>query len=120
MGQLVERKQRGEPEEIQIEKMNITPEVATVDVVDDSMQDSTFNTTGPMSPTSDEEGENVANGEDTEAQHSTFSHSSKEGSPTKDTSYTDDSVSKEKKKKKKGLRTPSFLKKKKKKKKKKS
>ena len=31
--------------------MNITPEVATVDVVDD-----TINTTGPMSPTSDEEG----------------------------------------------------------------
>ncbi|KAK7081829.1 hypothetical protein SK128_021655 [Halocaridina rubra] len=35
------------------------------------------------------------------------------GSPTKDTSLTDDSLSKDKKKKKKGLRTPSFLKKKK-------
>ncbi|XP_050718264.1 protein hu-li tai shao-like isoform X6 [Eriocheir sinensis] len=57
-------------------------------------------------------GETVANGDD-EAHHSTLSHSSKEGSPTKDTSLTDDSISKEKKKKKKGLRTPSFLKKKK-------
>ena len=41
-----------------------------------------------------------------------------QGSPTKDTSYTDDSISKDKKKKKKkGLRTPSFLKMKKEKKK---
>ncbi|XP_071524299.1 protein hu-li tai shao isoform X2 [Panulirus ornatus] len=111
--ELVERKQRGDPiEEIEIEKMNITPERAQVDVVDDSIQDSTLNTTAPTSPTSDQEGETVANGDD-EAQHSTVSHSSKEGSPTKDTSLTDDSISKEKKKKKKGLRTPSFLKKKK-------
>ncbi|XP_068236648.1 protein hu-li tai shao isoform X1 [Palaemon carinicauda] len=187
---LVERKQRGDPiEEIEIEKMNIMPERATVDVVDDSMQDSTLNTTSPTSPASDQEassarvlkvetkqapraskaqsvvlsddgerivrqkpslppkpnipkkptvgsvgpgvpvgppqrvqatmktlplrGETVANGDDTEAHHSTFSHSSKEGSPTKDTSLTDDSISKDKKKKKKGLRTPSFLKKKK-------
>ncbi|KAG0728374.1 hypothetical protein GWK47_032589 [Chionoecetes opilio] len=57
-------------------------------------------------------GETVANGDD-DAHHSTLSHSSKEGSPTKDTSLTDDSMSKDKKKKKKGLRTPSFLKKKK-------
>jgi len=111
--QTVERKQRGEPEEIEIEKLTITPEVATVDVVDDSMHDSTFNATSPTSPTSDDDGENVANGDDTEAQHSTLSQSSKEGSPTKDTSLTDDSMSKDKKKKKKGLRTPSFLKKKK-------
>merc|ERR1711874_318541 len=114
--QQVERNQRGDPEEIEIEKLTITPEVATVDVVDDSMQDSTFNATSPTSPTSDDDGENVANGDDTEAQHSTLSQSSKEGSPTKDTSLTDDSMSKDKKKKKKGLRTPSFLKKKKKKK----
>jgi len=111
--QTVERKQRGEPEEIEIEKLTITPEVATVDVVDDSMQDSSFNATSPTSPTSDDDGENVANGDDNEAQHSTLSQSSKEGSPTKDTSLTDDSMSKDKKKKKKGLRTPSFLKKKK-------
>ncbi|XP_066939988.1 protein hu-li tai shao isoform X12 [Macrobrachium rosenbergii] len=155
---LVERKQRGDPiEEIEIEKMNIMPERATVDVVDDSIQDSTLNTTAPTSPASDQEdedgvkerepspslersksafyksevatekrsalqrrscslprkGETVANGDDTEAHHSTLSHSSKEGSPTKDTSLTDDSISKDKKKKKKGLRTPSFLKKKK-------
>ncbi|XP_037806026.1 protein hu-li tai shao isoform X3 [Lucilia sericata] len=55
-------------------------------------------------------GENVQNGDHSEAHLSTFSHSSKEdistdGSPKKD------------KKKKKGLRTPSFLKKKKEKKK---
>nr|XP_045592626.1 protein hu-li tai shao-like isoform X6 [Procambarus clarkii] len=223
--ELVERKQRGDPiEEIEIEKMNIMPERAMVDVVDDSMQDSTFNTTAPTSPTSDQEdgfpvedpqpnlqtgggvgyqgemtsppcsdaltcspnvqvgegqptsrtnsltrgiqkmlkaasrskddgvkarepsptlersksafyknevasekrsalqrrswslsrkGETVANGDENEAHHSTVSHSSKEGSPTKDTSLTDDSISKDKKKKKKGLRTPSFLKKKK-------
>nr|XP_027213493.1 protein hu-li tai shao-like isoform X1 [Penaeus vannamei]XP_027213500.1 protein hu-li tai shao-like isoform X1 [Penaeus vannamei]XP_027213509.1 protein hu-li tai shao-like isoform X1 [Penaeus vannamei]XP_027213515.1 protein hu-li tai shao-like isoform X1 [Penaeus vannamei] len=224
--ELVERKQRGEPiEEIEIEKMNIMPERATVDVVDDSVQDSILNTTAPTSPTSDQEdgspiadpqlppvaggdvwgqgevtpppsgpatlsrsptvqagegqltprtnsltrgiqkmlkaasrskedgmrarepsptlersksafyksevanekrsalqrrswslsrkGETVANGDDTEAHHSTLSQSSKEGSPTKDTSLTDDSISKDKKKKKKGLRTPSFLKKKK-------
>ncbi|XP_042222087.1 protein hu-li tai shao-like isoform X8 [Homarus americanus] len=185
--ELVERKQRGDPiEEIEIEKMNIMPERAMVDVVDDSMQDSTLNTTAPTSPTSDQEassatvlkvetkqapraskaqsvvlsddgervvrqkpslppkpnipkkptlgpgvpvgppqrvqatmktlparGETVANGDDNEAHHSTVSHSSKEGSPTKDTSLTDDSISKDKKKKKKGLRTPSFLKKKK-------
>ncbi|XP_042874178.1 protein hu-li tai shao-like isoform X7 [Penaeus japonicus] len=224
--ELVERKQRGDPiEEIEIEKMNIMPERATVDVVDDSVQDSILNTTAPTSPTSDQEdgspiadpqlppvaggdvwgqgevtpppsgpatlsrsptvqagegqltprtnsltrgiqkmlkaasrskedgmrarepsptlersksafyksevanekrsalqrrswslsrkGETVANGDDTEAHHSTLSQSSKEGSPTKDTSLTDDSISKDKKKKKKGLRTPSFLKKKK-------
>ncbi|KAF2362529.1 Class II aldolase/adducin N-terminal [Trinorchestia longiramus] len=45
--------------------------------------------------------ETAANGEDTEAHHSALSHSSKEGSPTKDTSYTDDSMSTDKKKKKK-------------------
>ncbi|KAK8754095.1 hypothetical protein OTU49_010367 [Cherax quadricarinatus] len=223
--ELIERKQRGEPiEEIEIEKMNIMPERAMIDVVDDSMQDSTLNTTAPTSPTSDQEdgfpvedpqpslqteggvwyqgemtsspgsdalscsptvpageglstsrtnsltrgiqkmlkaasrskddgvkarepsptlersksafyknevatekrsalqrrslslsrkGETVANGDENEAHHSTVSHSSKEGSPTKDTSLTDDSISKDKKKKKKGLRTPSFLKKKK-------
>ncbi|XP_076064532.1 adducin 1-like protein hts isoform X12 [Oratosquilla oratoria] len=140
--QTVERKQRGDPvEEIEIEKMNITPEVATVDVVDDAAQDTNINTTAPTSPASEDEassarvlkvetkqapraskaqsvvisdGETVANGDDNEAQHSTLSHSSKEQeSPTKDTSLTDDSMSKEKKKKKKGLRTPSFLKKKK-------
>ncbi|ROT65886.1 Protein hu-li tai shao [Penaeus vannamei] len=54
--ELVERKQRGEPiEEIEIEKMNIMPERATVDVVDDSVQDSILNTTAPTSPTSDQE-----------------------------------------------------------------
>ncbi|XP_064114096.1 protein hu-li tai shao-like isoform X5 [Macrobrachium nipponense] len=188
---LVERKQRGDPiEEIEIEKMNIMPERATVDVVDDSIQDSTLNTTSPTSPASDQEassarvlkvetkqapraskaqsvvlsddgervvrqkpslppkpnipkkptvgtvgpgvpvgppqrvqatmktlplrGETVANGDDTEAHHSTLSHSSKEGSPTKDTSQKQMTPSqRNKKKKKKGLRTPSFLKKKK-------
>nr|XP_053630881.1 protein hu-li tai shao-like isoform X6 [Cherax quadricarinatus] len=54
--ELIERKQRGEPiEEIEIEKMNIMPERAMIDVVDDSMQDSTLNTTAPTSPTSDQE-----------------------------------------------------------------
>nr|XP_053630858.1 protein hu-li tai shao-like isoform X3 [Cherax quadricarinatus] len=59
--ELIERKQRGEPiEEIEIEKMNIMPERAMIDVVDDSMQDSTLNTTAPTSPTSDQEdGEGV-------------------------------------------------------------
>ncbi|XP_050718270.1 protein hu-li tai shao-like isoform X12 [Eriocheir sinensis] len=157
--ELVERKQRGDPiEEIEIEKMSIMPERATVDVVDDHQQsmDAGRTAMSPTSPMSDQEeeeagrdseaspplersksafykkevaaekrsvlqrrswsltrkGETVANGDD-EAHHSTLSHSSKEGSPTKDTSLTDDSISKEKKKKKKGLRTPSFLKKKK-------
>ncbi|KAK8392105.1 hypothetical protein O3P69_017612 [Scylla paramamosain] len=218
---LVERKQRGDPiEEIEIEKMNIVPERATVDVVDDHQQEQHVERTAmdPTSPTSDQEDgekvvrqkpslppkpnipkkpvggpgvpvgppqrvqatmrmlpsrdgsltpdppqtppsgpgavtpppasntlprspstqaggeevrtnsltrgiqkmlraasrsrETVANGDD-DAHHSTLSHSSKEGSPTKDTSLTDDSISKDKKKKKKGLRTPSFLKKKK-------
>ncbi|XP_075223379.1 adducin 1-like protein hts isoform X2 [Lycorma delicatula] len=60
-------------------------------------------------------GENTYNGDQSDAHQSTFSHSSKEGSPTKDVS-TEDSPKKDKKKKK-GLRTPSFLKKKKEKKK---
>lgn len=60
-------------------------------------------------------GENTVNGDDPDAPHSTFSQSSKEGSPTKDMS-TEESPKKDKKKKK-GLRTPSFLKKKKEKKK---
>ncbi|KAK3876889.1 hypothetical protein Pcinc_018353 [Petrolisthes cinctipes] len=152
--ELVERKQRGDPiEEIEIEKMNIVPERATMDVLDDSAHDATLNMTSPTSDQEEEDpgkddqasqqfersksafykhevanqkrsalqrrswsltrrGETVANGDD-EAHHSTLSHSSKEGSPTKDTSLTDDSISKDKKKKKKGLRTPSFLKKKK-------
>ncbi|XP_076064528.1 adducin 1-like protein hts isoform X8 [Oratosquilla oratoria] len=54
--QTVERKQRGDPvEEIEIEKMNITPEVATVDVVDDAAQDTNINTTAPTSPASEDE-----------------------------------------------------------------
>ncbi|XP_049791113.1 protein hu-li tai shao isoform X5 [Schistocerca nitens] len=61
------------------------------------------------------DGENTVNGDDPDAPHSTFSQSSKEGSPTKDIS-TEESPKKDKKKKK-GLRTPSFLKKKKEKKK---
>ncbi|XP_065207024.1 protein hu-li tai shao isoform X3 [Planococcus citri] len=60
-------------------------------------------------------GENTYNGDHSDALQTTFSHSSKEGSPSKDIS-TEDSSKKEKKKKK-GLRTPSFLKKKKEKKK---
>ncbi|PSN50152.1 hypothetical protein C0J52_11967 [Blattella germanica] len=60
-------------------------------------------------------GENTVNGEDPDGPHSTFSHSSKEGSPTKDVS-TEESAKKDKKKKK-VLRAPSFLKKKKEKKK---
>jgi len=56
------------------------------------------------------------NGEEA-AHQGTFSHSSKEGSPTKDISTEDSSSKADKKKKKKGLKTPSFLKKKKEKKK---
>ncbi|XP_075989417.1 adducin 1-like protein hts isoform X2 [Anticarsia gemmatalis] len=61
------------------------------------------------------EGEHTVNGDHSDAHQSTFSHSSKEGSPSKEVS-TEDSPKKDKKKKK-GLRTPSFLKKKKEKKK---
>ncbi|CAH0698377.1 unnamed protein product [Spodoptera exigua] len=60
-------------------------------------------------------GEHTLNGDHSDAHQSTFSHSSKEGSPSKEVS-TEDSPKKDKKKKK-GLRTPSFLKKKKEKKK---
>ncbi|XP_050676474.1 protein hu-li tai shao isoform X2 [Leptidea sinapis] len=63
-------------------------------------------------------GEHTVNGDHSDAHQSTFSHSSKEGSPSKEIS-TEDSPKKDKKKKK-GLRTPSFLKKKKEKKKEKS
>ncbi|XP_028157078.1 protein hu-li tai shao-like [Ostrinia furnacalis] len=63
-------------------------------------------------------GEHTVNGDHSDAHQSTFSHSSKEGSPSKEVS-TEDSPKKDKKKKK-GLRTPSFLKKKKEKKKDKS
>ncbi|CAH0757003.1 unnamed protein product [Diatraea saccharalis] len=63
-------------------------------------------------------GEHTVNGDHSDAHQSTFSHSSKEGSPSKEVS-TEDSPKKDKKKKK-GLRTPSFLKKKKEKKKEKS
>ncbi|KAJ9594350.1 hypothetical protein L9F63_014226, partial [Diploptera punctata] len=45
------------------------------------------------------DGENTVNGEDPDAPHSTFSQSSKEGSPTKDMS-TEESPKKDKKKKK--------------------
>ncbi|XP_038220997.1 protein hu-li tai shao isoform X4 [Zerene cesonia] len=64
------------------------------------------------------DGEHTLNGDHSDAHQSTFSHSSKEGSPSKEVS-TEDSPKKDKKKKK-GLRTPSFLKKKKEKKKDKS
>ncbi|KAG8041030.1 hypothetical protein G9C98_002018 [Cotesia typhae] len=60
--------------------------------------------------------ENTVNGDHSDAHHSTFSHSSKEGSMSQDVSVSEESPKKEKKKKK-GLRTPSFLKKKKEKKK---
>ncbi|KAI5747765.1 hypothetical protein M8J77_018269 [Diaphorina citri] len=60
-------------------------------------------------------GENTYNGDQSDAHLSTFSQSSKDGSPSK-TLSTEESNKKEKKKKK-GLRTPSFLKKKKEKKK---
>ncbi|KPJ16398.1 hypothetical protein RR48_01929 [Papilio machaon] len=66
----------------------------------------------------DGKGEHTVNGDHSDAHQSTFSHSSKEGSPSKEIS-TEDSPKKDKKKKK-GLRTPSFLKKKKEKKKEKS
>ncbi|XP_045126927.1 protein hu-li tai shao-like isoform X3 [Portunus trituberculatus] len=60
---LVERKQRGDPiEEIEIEKMNIVPERATVDVVDDHQQEQHAERTAmdPTSPMSDQEdGEKV-------------------------------------------------------------
>ncbi|XP_074094337.1 adducin 1-like protein hts isoform X10 [Cotesia typhae] len=62
------------------------------------------------------DGENTVNGDHSDAHHSTFSHSSKEGSMSQDVSVSEESPKKEKKKKK-GLRTPSFLKKKKEKKK---
>ncbi|CAH4034323.1 unnamed protein product [Pieris brassicae] len=65
-----------------------------------------------------ENSEHTLNGDHSDAHQSTFSHSSKEGSPSKEIS-TEDSPKKDKKKKK-GLRTPSFLKKKKEKKKEKS
>ncbi|XP_023288405.1 protein hu-li tai shao isoform X3 [Orussus abietinus] len=61
-------------------------------------------------------GENTVNGDHSDAHHSTFSQSSKEGSMSQDVSVSEESPKKEKKKKK-GLRTPSFLKKKKEKKK---
>ncbi|XP_039762358.1 protein hu-li tai shao isoform X5 [Pararge aegeria] len=64
------------------------------------------------------DGEHTVNGDHSDAHQSTFSHSSKEGSPSKEVS-TEESPKKDKKKKK-GLRTPSFLKKKKEKKKDKS
>ncbi|KAI4488521.1 hypothetical protein M0802_011561 [Mischocyttarus mexicanus] len=60
--------------------------------------------------------ENTVNGDHSDAHHSTFSQSSKEGSMSQDVSVSEESPKKEKKKKK-GLRTPSFLKKKKEKKK---
>ncbi|KAG0728377.1 Protein hu-li tai shao [Chionoecetes opilio] len=64
---LVERKQRGDPiEEIEIEKMTIVPERATVDVVDDNQQ------TGrtAMSPTSDmEEPQHTQPQSNTKPQH---------------------------------------------------
>ncbi|XP_043288963.1 protein hu-li tai shao isoform X7 [Venturia canescens] len=62
------------------------------------------------------DGENTVNGDHSDAHHSTFSQSSKEGSMSQDVSVSEESPKKEKKKKK-GLRTPSFLKKKKEKKK---
>ncbi|XP_076677416.1 adducin 1-like protein hts isoform X2 [Andrena cerasifolii] len=62
------------------------------------------------------DGENTVNGDHSDAHHSTFSQSSKEGSVSQDVSVSEESPKKEKKKKK-GLRTPSFLKKKKEKKK---
>lgn len=63
------------------------------------------------------DGEVTYNGADhSDAHLSTFSHSSKEGSPMKEHSVSEETPKKDKKKKK-GLRTPSFLKKKKEKKK---
>ncbi|XP_059619542.1 protein hu-li tai shao isoform X2 [Phlebotomus argentipes] len=80
------------------------PEVVLSDANADFLSNERAHTNKGKSPRS--AGENVHNGDHSDAHVSTFSHSSKEdvsteGSPKKD------------KKKKKGLRTPSFLKKKK-------
>ncbi|CAG0890263.1 unnamed protein product [Darwinula stevensoni] len=61
-------------------------------------------------PQNTTDGEVTMNGDDHDGR---VSHSSKEGSPSKDVSTTEESSRTEKKKKKKGIRTPSFLKKKK-------
>lgn len=98
--------QEDEPQVLRIETKQAPkpsqPEVVLSDVSSDFMNMERAHSGKP--PTG--RGENVQNGDHSEAHLSTFSHSSKEdvsteGSPKKD------------KKKKKGLRTPSFLKKKK-------
>jgi len=109
---LIEAKARGDEsgaEELEVEKMHISAEMAQRQIVDEHQVDGIQS---PLSPVTDEEGDTLGHGDDTEAHTSALSHSSKEGSPTKDTSFTDDSMSKGQKKlkKKKGLRTPSFLK----------
>ncbi|CAF4892454.1 unnamed protein product [Pieris macdunnoughi] len=92
-------------------RIRFSPEFKDVSRGDNPKNDICQNVTGFFC-------EHTLNGDHSDAHQSTFSHSSKEGSPSKEIS-TEDSPKKDKKKKK-GLRTPSFLKKKKEKKKEKS
>ncbi|XP_034940527.1 protein hu-li tai shao isoform X8 [Chelonus insularis] len=115
-----EEESRDEPRVLRIEKKHVpVPSQAEVVLSD---VDATTEFLNEMrrnaidSRNNRKQGENTVNGDHSDAHHSTFSHSSKEGSMSQDVSVSEESPKKEKKKKK-GLRTPSFLKKKKEKKK---
>ncbi|KAM0725963.1 Protein hu-li tai shao [Formica fusca] len=116
-----EEESRDEPRVLRIETKQVPvpsqPEVVLSDVNDattEYLNEMRYRTIERQSGY--RRGENTVNGDHSDAHHSTFSQSSKEGSMSQDVSVSEESPKKEKKKKK-GLRTPSFLKKKKEKKK---
>ncbi|XP_029156107.1 protein hu-li tai shao isoform X2 [Nylanderia fulva] len=116
-----EEESRDEPRVLRIETKQVPapsqPEVVLSDVNDattEYLNEMRYRTIEGQSGY--RRGENTVNGDHSDAHHSTFSQSSKEGSMSQDVSVSEESPKKEKKKKK-GLRTPSFLKKKKEKKK---
>ncbi|KAK0168731.1 hypothetical protein PV327_002503 [Microctonus hyperodae] len=116
-----EEESRDEPRVLRIEKKHVpAPSQAEVVLSDANATTDFLNEMrrSAIEPQNDrnKRGENTVNGDHSDAHHSTFSHSSKEGSMSQDVSVSEESPKKEKKKKK-GLRTPSFLKKKKEKKK---
>ncbi|XP_032526051.2 protein hu-li tai shao isoform X7 [Danaus plexippus] len=124
---VVERKQRGQEYDTDISESEAlsAPQRSAPDTEDESREEQrVLRIETKQVPVMSQpevvlsDGEQTLNGDHSDAHQSTFSHSSKEGSPSKEVS-TEDSPKKDKKKKK-GLRTPSFLKKKKEKKKEKS
>ncbi|XP_046743051.1 protein hu-li tai shao isoform X2 [Diprion similis] len=108
--------QQAQIQQVEQQSLFITQQKPTVDATSEFLNEMRRSAVSEPRNDLNRRGENTVNGDHSDAHHSTFSQSSKEGSMSQDVSVSEESPKKEKKKKK-GLRTPSFLKKKKEKKK---